>query len=447
MLSCDWEDNLVCKNKTLGLALTLILVFIFAIFNTSARANVRDALEQQIDQNNQKIDEVKDEISDIDNEISIVDDELSKIKSEIDQRNNVVNEYIKNIEEHQKNIDDRLLLIDSVEEEIVTIEGKISELNIEIENNEIELQRLQTILDQRIREFYKYTQSNSLGLDLFLTMIFDMNKNLQEVLDAVHSMSKITESDRKLIENIKQIKDNIRRDKEILEKEIQNLDVYKKDLESQIKEIEFLKGELEGKKSELEAELQKVKDLEAEYMNKYNELDEIARQKREELIEIQQDNEQLQNQLSDYLRSINNSGLVGGSNEVSPSGYLRPSTGPITSNYGWRTHPVRGTKSLHTGTDFGGKTGDIVIASRAGDVAFAGWYNGVYGNVVIINHGGGYQTFYAHLSRVAVSKGQVVNQGDKIAYVGSTGLSTGSHLHFEVRKNGQSLDPFNFLSR
>ena len=193
--------------------------------------------------------------------------------------------------------------------------------------------------------------------------------------------------------------------------------------------------------------MQVVRDLEREYQERYDALDEDSKRKREELINIQQDNEQVQQQLTDYLNSINNSGLVGGSNEVSPSGYLRPSTGPVTSEYGWRVHPIRGTKSLHTGTDFGGKIGDTIIASRAGEVVFAGWYNNVYGNVVILNHGGGYQTFYAHMSRVAVSEGQVVDQGVRIGYMGSTGMSTGAHLHFEIIKDGVSLDPFNFLSR
>ncbi len=434
------------KSKALKLALCFLMIINLFMYN-SAKATVKDSLEREINNNNQKISDVKEEISSINDEMNIIDDELSKIKSEIDQRSGVVNEYIKNIEDHEKTIEDKLLLIKSIEEEIVLIEEKINNLNIEIENNQNELNRLEEIFDERIKEFYKYTQNNSLGFDIFLTMIFDMNKDLQEVLDTVYSMSKITESDRKLIESIKQIKDNINRNKENLEKEIENLELYKSDLEVQINEIESLKGELEGKKHELEEELNKVKALEAEYESKYNALDSEAKAKREELIRMQQDNEELQKQLSDYLNSINNGGLVGGSNEVSPSGYLRPSTGAITSNYGWRIHPVRGTKSLHTGTDFGGRTGDTVIASRAGEVAFSGWYNNVYGNVVIINHGGGYQTFYAHLSRTLVSKGQVVDQGSRIAQVGSTGMSTGAHLHFEVRKDGQSLDPFNFLSR
>lgn len=434
------------KNKTLRLSVFLIIVFIFVV-NSDAMASVKDSLEQQIQQNNKKIDNVQNEIYSINEEIDAIDDELSKIKSEIDQRNGVINEYLENIELHQKNIDDKALLIDGIEKQMITMEENIEKLNKEIENNQAELVKLEAILADRIKEFYKYSQNNSLGLDLFFSMIFDMNKDLQDVLDTVHSMSKITESDRKLIENIKQIKDNINRDKENLEKEVQSLALYRKDLENQIQEIENSKNELIVKKNELDAELQVVRDLEREYQERYDALDEDSKRKREELINIQQDNEQLQQQLTDYLNSINNSGLVGGSNEVSPSGYLRPSTGPVTSEYGWRVHPIRGTKSLHTGTDFGGKIGDTIIASRAGEVVFAGWYNNVYGNVVILNHGGGYQTFYAHMSRVAVSEGQVVDQGVRIGYMGSTGMSTGAHLHFEIRKDGVSLDPFNFLSR
>lgn len=434
------------KNKIVSLFLSLVMMFsVVLIYDVNA--NVKDALEKQIEENNRKISGVEDSIAEIEGEKDILDDELSKLKSEIDQRNGVIDEYQRNIDEHQKNIDEKNSLIDSVSKEIENTEFKIQDLNTKIQQNEEELDRLEKLLAERIREIYKYANSNSLGMDLLFTMVFDMNKDLQEVMDTLHSVSKITENDKRLIEEVKQKRDDIKRDKENLEREIQSLDLYRKDLENQIQEVEVLKAELVSKKEELEAELQKVKDLEYEYQTKYDALDESVKQKREELIRIQQDNEQLERQLSEYLNSINNSGIVGGSNGVSPSGYLRPSTGPITSNYGWRTHPVRGSKSMHTGVDFGGKTGDTIIASRAGEVAFAGWYNNVYGNVVILNHGGGYQTFYAHMSRVSVSKGQVVDQGQRVGFMGSTGLSTGSHLHFEVRKDGSSLDPFNFLTR
>lgn len=434
------------KNKIISLFLSLVMIFSF-IFIYDVNANVKDALEKQIEENNKKIIGVEGSIAEIEGEKDILDDELSKLKGEIDQRNGIIDEYQRNIDEHQKNIDEKNSLIDSVSKEIENTELKIQDLNAKIQQNEEELETLEKLLAERIREIYKYANSNSLGMDLFLTMVFDMNKDLQEVMDTLHSVSKITENDKRLIEDVKQKRDDIKRDKENLEREIQSLDLYRKDLENQIQEVEVLKLELISKKDELESELQKVKDLEYEYQTKYDALDESVRQKREELIRIQQDNEQLESQLSDYLNSINNSGIVGGSNGVSPSGYLRPSTGPVTSNYGWRTHPVTGSKSMHTGVDFGGKTGDTIIASRAGEVAFAGWYNSVYGNVVILNHGGGYQTFYAHMSKVSVSKGQVVDQGQRVGFMGSTGLSTGSHLHFEVRKDGSSLNPFNFLTR
>lgn len=434
------------KNKIVSLFLSLVMIFSVVLIR-DVSANVKDALEKQIEENNRKISGVEDSIAEIEGEKDILDDELSKLKREIDQRNGVIDEYQRNIDEHQKNIDEKNSLIYSVSKEIENTELKIQDLNTKIQQNEEELDRLEKLLAERIREIYKYANNNSLGLDLLFTMVFDMNKDLQEVMDTLHSVSKITENDRRLIEEVKQKRDDIKRDRENLEREIQSLDLYRKDLENQIQEVEVLKVELVSKKEELEAELQKVKDLEYEYQTKYDALDESVKQKREELIRIQQDNEQLERQLSEYLNSINNSGIVGGSNGVSPSGYLRPSTGPITSNYGWRTHPVRGSKSMHTGVDFGGKTGDTIIASRAGEVAFAGWYNNVYGNVVILNHGGGYQTFYAHMSRVSVSKGQVVDQGQRVGFMGSTGLSTGSHLHFEVRKDGSSLNPFNFLTR
>lgn len=434
------------KNKVFCLFLSLLVIFSFT-FNNNVGASVKDSLEKQIEQNKEKINDVKTSISEIEQEIDIVDDELSKIKNEIDQRNKIINEYVENIEYHQKNIDEKNLLVESVLKEIEVTEGKVLELNNELQKKEEDLKKLDKLLSERIREFYKYSQNNSLGFDLFLVMVFDMNKDLQEVLDTVHSISKITESDKKLIENIRQIKDDLNRNKENYKKEVQNLDLYKKDLEKQIHEIENIKVSLESKKIELENELQKVKVLEDEYQTKYDSLDEISKQKRDELLRIQEDNEELQKQLRDYMNSINNSGFVGGSNGVSPSGYIKPSSGSITSNFGTRVHPVRKTKSTHTGVDFGASYGDNIIASRAGDVAFAGWYNNIYGNVVIINHGGGYQTFYAHMSRVTVSKGQVVDQGQKIGNVGSTGLSTGAHVHFEVRKNGQSLNPLNFLTR
>ena len=121
-----------------------------------------------------------------------------------------------------------------------------------------------------------------------------------------------------------------------------------------------------------------------------------------------------------------------------------PTGGRITSRFGTRTHPVLGYRRFHAGIDFGASSGTPVNAADSGRVIFSGWYGG-YGNAVIIDHGGGITTLYGHNSRLLVSEGQTVQQGQAIAAVGSTGLSTGPHLHFEVRRNGNPVDPLGFL--
>ncbi len=123
---------------------------------------------------------------------------------------------------------------------------------------------------------------------------------------------------------------------------------------------------------------------------------------------------------------------------------VTPSRGPITSNFGSRFHPVLGYSRFHAGTDFGAEHGSPIFAAETGVVIYSGWYGG-YGDAVILDHGGGVTTLYAHASRLDVYEGQAVKKGDVIAAIGTTGLSTGPHLHFEVRRGGEPVDPLAFL--
>jgi murein DD-endopeptidase MepM/ murein hydrolase activator NlpD len=135
----------------------------------------------------------------------------------------------------------------------------------------------------------------------------------------------------------------------------------------------------------------------------------------------------------------------GGSSEGSrPGALVRPSSGPITSRFGPRVHPIFGVVKFHYGIDFGAGAGSPIRAAAAGKVLSAGWIGG-YGNTTIIDHGGGMATLYAHQSSFGVSAGQQVSAGQTIGAVGSTGNSTGPHLHFEVRVNGQAVDPAGYL--
>ncbi len=123
---------------------------------------------------------------------------------------------------------------------------------------------------------------------------------------------------------------------------------------------------------------------------------------------------------------------------------LWPSSGTITSRFGWRIHPIFGTREFHTGLDIATRWGSPVLAARSGVVRFVGWMAG-YGRLIVLDHGGGLQTLYSHLSAVLVGRGQHVAQGQAIGRIGSTGWSTGPHLLFEVRRNGVPVDPARYL--
>lgn len=129
-------------------------------------------------------------------------------------------------------------------------------------------------------------------------------------------------------------------------------------------------------------------------------------------------------------------------------GFIKPISGPITSPYGYRTHPIFKSRTFHSGIDIGGPFNGGVQASNAGKVIYTGWYGG-YGKVVIIDHGlyngAKLTTLYAHLNSWTVSQGQYVTRGQIIGREGTTGYSTGPHVHFEVRVNGQTRNPLNYI--
>jgi murein DD-endopeptidase MepM/ murein hydrolase activator NlpD len=131
---------------------------------------------------------------------------------------------------------------------------------------------------------------------------------------------------------------------------------------------------------------------------------------------------------------------------ISSKGWARPAAGYISSNFGYRTHPIYNVVRLHSGTDLAGGCGIPIYAARGGQVVYAGW-NGGYGNFILINHGDGISTGYAHIAtgKTFVRYGEQVSTGTHIANVGSTGGSTGCHLHFEVREDGKAVNPVPFM--
>ncbi len=150
---------------------------------------------------------------------------------------------------------------------------------------------------------------------------------------------------------------------------------------------------------------------------------------------------------SDSLQSMI-SRAAPSSNVKVVSGFLKPIGGRITSPFGWRRHPIFNTRSFHSGVDIGGPYNGNVRASNSGKVIYAGWYGG-YGKVVILDHGQvnglPVTTLYAHLNRSSVGVGEYVTKGQVIGYEGTTGYSTGPHVHFEVRIKGRPNNPLNYI--
>jgi len=174
----------------------------------------------------------------------------------------------------------------------------------------------------------------------------------------------------------------------------------------------------------------------------------MRKQKSTRLSAVEGDLKLLEQQEDQLLAESNAlSGVINGSSGggVGTGDMMWPVSGPIVSPFGYRIHPILGYRKLHTGIDFGVGYGTPIKAADSGAVIYATWMSG-YGNVIIIDHGGGISTLYAHQSSLAVGSGALVSRGQVVGYVGSTGFSTGPHLHFEVRVNGTPVDPMGYLN-
>jgi murein DD-endopeptidase MepM/ murein hydrolase activator NlpD len=150
-------------------------------------------------------------------------------------------------------------------------------------------------------------------------------------------------------------------------------------------------------------------------------------------------NQEANSLIAEILRLQGTEEYVGG-----VLGWPAPSSKRITSYFGYRTHPILKVKKLHTGIDIGVPSGHDIVAANAGKVIKAAWNNS-YGYMIMIDHGGGIVTLYAHNSKLLVKTGDIVKKGQVIALSGSTGMSTGPHLHFEVRVNGEYKNPLDYL--
>lgn len=225
-----------------------------------------------------------------------------------------------------------------------------------------------------------------------------------------------------------------------------------KDIEARRQEVARVKLDVEAKKRNLDDKQKRIATLKAQQQSVLAETQRKRNERATLLAKTQSERRYYEEALDELLKASKEmeariraqqaKSTVPGTNER----FIRPVSGPITSYFGLRQHPVLGVRKMHTGIDFGVPTGTTVRAAASGEVLLAEWVSG-YGKTVVIDHGNGLSTLYAHNSMLLVSAGQPVKQGQAIAKSGATGLASGPNVHFEVRKNGTPVDPLPWLPR
>ena len=318
--------------------------------------------------------------------------------------------------------------------------GTIKEQRVAVENditlNERQLAEAQKRLEGRESVFYKRVRDIYINGRLSYLDVVIGSKDFSDFANRLEVLKRIIDSDITLINEIKKERADIEAHKQKLEADRAKLvELEKAALAKQ--------AEIEQKKAERNVVLQKAQNDRATAMQAIEELNASSAQVSAMLKERQAARAAA---AAAAAAAAQSSGGQGASdNWVQGTGQLGwPVSGEITSPYGYRIHPIWGTTIYHSGIDIGVDEGTPVHAADGGVVVWSGWMGG-YGYAVVIDHGNGLSTLYGHNSELAVDEGQSVAKGQVISYAGSTGNSTGPHVHFEVRVNGDPVDPMGYL--
>lgn len=391
------------------------------------------------------------EDEDLQNQLSDVQGQMA----EQTQKKNDAEAVIGNVSEKLRVIQDNLNAATneykSISSQLADTEKQIAEMQVKLKEEQAKLEKREKVFRVRIRDIYMHGQLSYLDVVLGA-------KDFNDFANRVDLLRRVIAADMDLITAIRQQRDEIQQVRQELESQRQKQSVLKENAAQK-------KAEIEQHKKEQQAILYKAETDKATAEEAYRELEassqsigEMLRQRaaaRAAAAAAAEAEAAAQQQAS--ASSQADTGDAGTSDDsgstepdysyqpVSGSGaFIWPVNGVITSPYGYRTHPIFGTTIYHSGIDIGVDYGTPVHAADSGVVVEAGWISG-YGYAVVIDHGNGLSTLYGHNESLNVSSGQSVSQGQVIAYAGSTGNSTGPHVHFEVRSNGDPVDPSAYL--
>lgn len=326
--------------------------------------------------------------------------------------------------------------LDTIVAEMEATKDQISQKEEELSQKEEELFEAQAqendqyeSMKKRIK--YMYENGNTKFVDILC-----QSKDISEFLNNAEYISTISSYDRQQLVEYQNIREQVQKQQDALEEEYAKLEDLQNDLISKQANVESLKASKESEISSISGELdatnQKLAELQAA-------AEEAARKQKEK--------EAAAAAAAAAKKNTGSGSGSAGASVVSGNGtFTHPCPGysRISSTFGYRNAPLAGASTNHKGVDFAAPTGTPIYAAASGTVTSAG-YSGKAGNLIIINHGNGLLTYYMHCNTIYVSAGQKVSKGQNIGQVGTTGNSTGPHLHFQVMSNGTPVNPMNYL--
>lgn len=368
---------------------------------------------------------------DLDDQVQDLQGQIYSSRLEQENWQQVIEDVSAKLKQIQADLDAANARLQSIQTKQAEINAQIAQTQNEIVKMEAYLKTRQDVLNRRVRAIYMHGQLN------YLEVILGAN-SFSDFANRVELLKRVIRSDYNLILEIQKQKAAIEAKKAQLEEDKRQLDALAAEAEKTRQEIAKKKAEqqkvLDAAKSNKAAAAQMEQDLNAQLASVRN------------LIQQRLAAAEAARQAAQQQAASDDEGGGGSDdNYVQGTGAMGwPCSGPITSPFGYRTHPIFGTTIFHAGIDIGVDYGTPIHAADSGVVVYSGWISG-YGNAVIIDHGGGISTLYGHNQSLAVSEGQSVSKGSVIAYAGSTGNSTGPHCHFEVDVNGSPVNPMGYL--
>ena len=339
--------------------------------------------------------------------------------------------------------------IEKLDKKVANLDTKLYELNQDLVSKREQLattrQQLEVAKKKEANQYeamkkrikYMY-ESGDAG---YLEILFKA-QSISDFLNRAEYVEQIAQYDNTMLTRLEHTREQIADTEQKEKEEIIEVKQLKTQVQSRRKELKELRADKKVQVKKYTSNIKKKKSLIASYQKEIEEQEQIILKLEEEARKKAE--QQNANNSSSNSSSSNQSSSSGSTKPTGNFTWPCPSSRRITSEYGYRVHPILGTKRLHNGIDIGASTGSSIVAADGGTVVGAS-YSSSMGYYVMINHGNGITTVYMHCSSLLVSSGQKVSKGQQIARVGSTGLSTGPHLHFSVMKNGSYVNPWDYL--